>query len=102
MWCGECYSFDPVVTFHVNRLKNEGGESKKDPWDRARLVKVWRNKWQAPDTFLRAKEAEITPSFPSNATYASFIRCVESLLGMETLLMVCCWVVFCIFADESE
>jgi hypothetical protein len=52
----ECYSFDLMVTFHVNRLENE--EEEKDPQDRAQLAKAWGNKRWALDAFLRTMDGD--------------------------------------------
>jgi hypothetical protein len=58
MWCGECYSSDPVVSFFVNRLENDGGEKEKDPRDRTRLAKAWGSKRRPADAFLRARDGD--------------------------------------------
>jgi hypothetical protein len=55
MWCGGCYASDLMLIFNVNHLKNVGEERLKKLNDRARLAKAWRNKRQAPDTFLKAR-----------------------------------------------
>jgi hypothetical protein len=60
MWCGECYSSDPGVSFHVNCLNNKGGEREKEPRDRARLAKAWGKRHQAADAYLTARDGDHT------------------------------------------
>jgi hypothetical protein len=58
MWCGECYTSDPTVSFYVNRLESEGGQNEKDPQDRSRLEKAWGNKHRSPNVFLHARDGD--------------------------------------------
>jgi hypothetical protein len=58
MWCGECYTLDPDVSLDVNRIKKQGGKSKKDPQDQARLKKTRGNKHMLLDAFLHAQNRD--------------------------------------------
>jgi hypothetical protein len=60
MWCGGCYTSDPKVTFFVNKLESEGGESERDPKDRARLQKAWGKKHRSENDFHQARDGDHT------------------------------------------
>ena len=61
MWCGGCYTLSPLVTFHVNQLKKERGESKKDPRDQEMVgAKAWGKVHQSTGNFLKARDGDHT------------------------------------------
>jgi hypothetical protein len=57
MWCGECYTSDPEVKFHVKQKEEFDGKTKSEE-DHERVQRAWGNKHHAPDEYLRGRDGD--------------------------------------------
>jgi hypothetical protein len=57
MWCGECYTSNHDVSFHVKQKEKFERKSTSDE-DQERLQRAWGNKHRAPDEYLRGRDGD--------------------------------------------
>ena len=58
MWCGECYTSNPEINFHIRTLEDDPGQNEKDPKDVARIEKSWARKNPKRDDYIKARNGD--------------------------------------------
>ena len=58
MWCGECYTSNPEINFHIWMLGDEPGQNEKDPKDKARIEKAWGRKEPKKGDYIKARNGD--------------------------------------------
>jgi hypothetical protein len=60
VWCGECYTSSPLVSFHIRTVTDEQDRNDHDPFHQARLQRAWKGKHRAKDDFLVGRNGDHT------------------------------------------
>jgi hypothetical protein len=60
VWCGECYTSSPLVSFHIRTVTDKQDGNDDDTFHQARLQQAWKGKHRAKDNFLVGRNGDHT------------------------------------------